>query len=266
MKRQAMRFASGILGVLVGLALIGPGALGQTAGASSPEKEGAASKQESAGARVDTRPFETIYLKNVTQTTEANEIVTAVRNLVDPSVRIYLVPNQNAMVIRATPDQMAMAQKVVSDLDRPKSTYRLTYTITEIDGAKRVGSQRFAMIATEGQRTVMKQGSKVPIATGSYKAGGTTDTQTQFTYLDIGMNFDATLDQTANGAKLRTKVEQLSIAEENSGVGPQDPIVRQATLEGTTYLTLGKPQVLGSLDIPGSTRHLDVEVVMEPVR
>ena len=249
----------------MGLALIGPGALGQTAGASSPEKEGAASKQESAGARVDTRPFETIYLKNVTQTNDANEIVIAVRNMVDPSVRIYLVPNQNAIVIRATPDQMAMAQKVISNLDRPKSTYRLTYTITEIDGAKRVGSQRFAMIATEGQRTVMKQGSKVPIATGSYKEAGTS-TQTQFTYLDIGMNFDATLDETANGAKLRTKVEQLSIAEENSGVGPQDPVVRQATLEGTTYLTLGKPQVLGSLDIPGSTRHLDIGVVMEPVR
>jgi hypothetical protein len=28
---------------------------------------------------------------------------------------------------------------------------------------------------------------------------------------------------------------------------------------------LGKPLVLGSIDIPGSTRHLDVEVVMEQV-
>jgi type II secretory pathway component GspD/PulD (secretin) len=266
MKTQAMKFVRGVFLLALASVLFGAGARGQTAGGSSSEKEGAASKQESAGARVDTRPFETIYLKNVTQTTDANEIVTAVRNMVDPSVRIYLVPNQNAMVIRGTPDQIAMARKVISDLDRPKSTYRLTYTITEIDGGKRVGSQRFAMIATEGQRTVMKQGSRVPIATGSYKAGGTSDTQTQFTYLDIGMNFDATLDETANGAKLRTKVEQLSIAEEHSGVGPQDPIVRQAEMEGMTYLTLGKPQVLGSLDIPGSTRHLDVEVVMELVR
>jgi type II secretory pathway component GspD/PulD (secretin) len=254
---KAMKFASGIFGVMAALVLIGPGAWGQAANGSS--------EKESAGARVDTRPFETIYLKNSTQRDDAYEIVTAVRNIVAPSVKIFLVPSQNAITIRGTEEEIAMAKKVVSDLDRAKKTYRLTYTITVIDGGKRVGVDRFAMVATEGQRTTMKQGSRVPIATGSYKPGGTSDTQTQFTYLDIGMNFDATLNETATGGKLRTKVEQLSIAEENSGVGPQDPIVRQMELEGTTYLTLGKPQVLGSLDIPGSTRHMDVEVMMEPI-
>lgn len=252
---KAMKFASVCFGVMVALVLIGPGAWGQATNGSS--------EKESASARVDTRPFETIYLKNSTQQNDANEIVVAVRNIETPSVKIYLVPSQNAITIRGTEEEIAMAKKIVSDLDRPKKTYRLTYTITVIDGGKRVGVARFAMVATEGQRTTMKQGSKVPIATGSYKPGGTSDTQTQFTYLDIGMNFDATLNETANGGKLRTKVEQLSIAEENSGVGPQDPIVRQVALEGTTYLTLGKPQVLGSLDIPGSTRHMDVEVMME---
>lgn len=46
----------------------------------------------------------------------------------------------------------------------------------------------------------------------------------------------------------------------------QDPIVRQITLEGTSILTPGKPTILGSLDVPGTTRHLDVEVAMELVR
>jgi hypothetical protein len=55
------------------------------------------------------------------------------------------------------------------------------------------------------------------------------------------------------------------MAEERSGVGPQDPIVRQTALEGTSFLTPGKPVILGSLDIPGSTRHLDVDVMMEPL-
>jgi hypothetical protein len=253
-----MKFASGIFGVMVALVLIGPGARGQAANNGSVEKE-------SASAKVDTRPFETIYLKNSTQQSDANEIVTSVRNMVAPSVKIILVPSQNAITIRGTEEEIAMAKKIVSDLDRSKKTYRLTFTITDFDGGKRVGAQRFAMIVSEGERTTLKQGSKVPIATGSYKPGGTSDTQTQFTYLDIGMNFDATLDETANGGKLRAKVSQLSIAGENSGAWPQDPIVRQVALEGTTYLTLSKPQVLGSLDIPGSTRHMDVEVMMEPI-
>ena len=112
---------------------------------------------------------------------------------------------------------------------------------------------------------MMKQGSKVPIATGSYNASGNTGAQTQFTYIDVGMNFDVNLDEFANGVRLRSKVEQLGVAEQSSGVGVQDPIIRQSLLEGTSFLTAGKPVVLGSIDIPGSTRHLDIEVVMEQV-
>ena len=77
------------------------------------------------------------------------------------------------------------------------------------------------------------------------------------------LNFDASVDPLANGVKLKTKVEQSSIAEQKSGVGEQDPIVRQTVLEGTYILTEGKPLVLGSIDLPGSTRHQDVEVVEE---
>jgi hypothetical protein len=47
------------------------------------------------------------------------------------------------------------------------------------------------------------------------------------TYVDVGMNFDATLDEFANGVRLNSKVEQLSVADEKSGAGAQDPIIRQ---------------------------------------
>ena len=66
--------------------------------------------------------------------------------------------------------------------------------------------------------------------------------------------------------RLRTKVVQSSIAEDKSGVGTRDPVIRQTTLEGTSTLVQGKPLVLGSLDIPGSTRHQEVEVLSELVR
>jgi hypothetical protein len=59
---------------------------------------------------------------------------------------------------------------------------------------------------------------------------------------------------------------QSSIAEDRSSVGTQDPIIRQTTLEGTSTLVQGKPLVLGSLDVPGTTRHQEVEVVSELVR
>jgi type II secretory pathway component GspD/PulD (secretin) len=267
--RRRLKFTCGILGValvLIGPVLIGPGAWGQTGESATTEKGSTASRQDvAANARVDSRPFQTFYLANVSAQNDASEITVAVRNLLPPDVKIYIVPSQNALTMRGTADELALAQKIISDLDRPKKTYRLTFTTTETDGGKRVGVQHFAMLVAAGQRTVMKQGSKVPIATGSYNASGNTGAQTQFTYIDVGMNFDAMLDELANGARLRSKVEQLSIAEQTSGVGVADPIIRQSSLEGTSFLTLGKPLVLGSIDIPGSTRHMDIEVVMEQV-
>jgi type II secretory pathway component GspD/PulD (secretin) len=258
------KFACGILGVALGL--IGPGAWGQAGESASTERGSTAARQDVAvNAMVDTRPFQTFYLTNATQANDGNEIMVAVRNLLSPDVKVLFSMSQNAIMVRGTADELALAQKIISDLDRAKKTYRLTFTTTETDGGKRVGVQHFAMVVVAGQRTVMKQGSKVPIATGSYNATGNTGAQTQFTYIDVGMNFDVNLDELANGVRLRSKVEQLGIAEQTSGLGSQDPIIRQSLLEGTSFLTAGKPMVLGSIDIPGSTRHLDFEVVMEPV-
>jgi type II secretory pathway component GspD/PulD (secretin) len=258
-----MKLASGIAGMILALVLIGQSAWAQTAPAASAEKANTTSKQESTSA-TNSNPVQTFYLTNVYQANDATELTNALRNMLDAHDKIYLVPSQNAIFVQGSPEQLVLARKLLNDLDRPKKTYRLTYKITEMDDGKRVGVQHFAMVVVTGQRTFLKQGSRVPIATGSYTAGSS-NAQTQFTYIDVGLNFDATLDEFANGVRLRSKVEQSSIAEEKSGVGAQDPIVRQTTMEGTSFLTPGKPLVLGSLDVPGSTRHLDVEVVMEQV-
>jgi hypothetical protein len=86
------------------------------------------------------------------------------------------------------------------------------------------------------------------------------------TYIDIGQEIEASLDGYLDGVRLRTKVVQSSIAEDKPAVGVQDPVIRQTTLEGTSNLVQGKSLVLGSLDVPGSTRHQEVEVVSELVR
>lgn len=253
-----MRFAVGLMGAVAALGLIGQSARAQTV-----EKPAMILQQDPYG-HVDPRPLRSFHLTNISSQNDANEIVVAVRNNLDPNVKIYLVPSQNTIVMRGSDEQLAMAQKIIGELDRPKKAYRLTFTITEIDSGKRVGVQHFSMVVTEGQRSVMKQGNKVPIVTGSYN-NTSSQAESQVTFIDVGMNFDATLDSYGGGARLKSKVEQLGVAEEKSGLGPQDPIIRQTALEGTAFLAPGKPVVLGSLDIPGSTRHLDVDVMMEPL-
>ena len=252
--RHKMNFARDIVSAILALILCSSLAWAQ------PEQAPAKS-----GTTPSPTSVQTFYLANTGAPQDANEILTAFRNILDPRVKIMLVSSRNAIVIDAPPEQLALAQKLLHDLDQPRKTYRLTYALTDMDGTRRLGSQHFAMIVVTGQRTQLKQVSKVPVVTGSYKPDSNVP-ETQMTYLDIGMIFDATVDEFTNGVKLRSKVEQSSVAEERSGVGPQDPIVRSSSLEGSSFLILGKPLILGSLDIPGTTRHLDIDVVIEPVQ
>jgi hypothetical protein len=144
--------------------------------------------------------------------------------------------------------------------------YRVTYTLTEMDGTRVVGVQHYAVIVVEGGRTTLKNGSRVPVATGSYTVQGSA--QTQFTYLDVGTNLDTTLvDQVDGMWRLKSKIEQSSVAEQHATIaGVEEPVVRQSVMEMSTSVTLGKPQVLGTLDFAGTTRRLEIEVVMEAVK
>lgn len=204
------------------------------------------------------------HLANVAQVAEASHITTALRNMLNPKDRVYLVEDTFDVAVAAPPDELVLAGRLIAELDQPKRTYRLVYTIAESDAGKRVGIQHFSMVVVTGQRVQLKQGDKIPVATGSFSTEEKA-TQTQFTYLDIGVNLDATIDQFGNGLRLRTKVEQSGGSEPVTIANVQEPVIRQSVLEGTSVIIPGKPLTLGGIDIAGSTRHIDIEVVAEPL-
>ncbi len=208
--------------------------------------------------------FRTFHLSAAASQAEQNEVLTAIRNTVAPTLKLFLVPGQNALVVRGAPEEVTLVAEILKELDHPRRQYRLTYIFTEADNGKRVGLQRYSMVLSSGQRMTMKEGSRVPLITGSYTNSDKT-TEKQVQYLDVGFTFDSTLQEYGSGYQLKSKIEQSSIAEENSGIGSDDPVIRQSILEGTTVLPEGKPLLLGSLDVVGSTRHIDVEATVEPV-
>ncbi len=205
----------------------------------------------------------TFHVTYATTQAEQNEILTAIRNIVSANMRIFLVASTGEIVCNGNAEDIALVADLLPKLDLPHKLYRLTYTFTESDGGKRIGLQHYSMVVTSGQRTMMKEGSRVPLTTGTSLDK---NDQKQITYIDIGLNFDATLQEHGTGFLLKTRVEQSSVAEVKSSVIPDDPVIRQTYLEGTAIMPEGKAVSLGSLDVLGSTRHLDVEVVAEAVR
>jgi type II secretory pathway component GspD/PulD (secretin) len=264
MNRTLKLFAAGALT----LALV-PAAFAQSTESKQAESKPAERQAYQPRPDFSTFVFKTYYLSSLSQVSESGEIAASLRNMLEPWVKVFLVNSENAIQVSAPPDQQALAQKIIADLNRPKKTYRLTFTLAESEADKRIGIQHFAMVVASGQRTVVKQGSKIPVITGTYNPGSAS-AQNQFQYLDIGINFDATIDDSANGLRLKTKVEQSSVGNPSefgntSGPLAGEPIFHQTSLEGSSIVVPGKPLTLGSVDVPGSTRHIDIEVVAEPI-
>lgn len=217
---------------------------------------------KAADTKASNETYQTLYLTNLTQQNDFNDIQTDLRNML-PHAKLFGMSSQNAISIRATPEDIQIAQKILADLDHGKKLYRLIYTINETESGKAAGAHSFTLIVASGGKTTFKQGSRVPVVTG---VTGDSASGAQVQYMDVGLNIEASADGYMDGLRLRSKVEQTNVADEKSGVGTQDPIVRQTVLDGTSTLMPGKPLVLGSLDVPGTMRKQEIEVVAELVK
>ena len=206
----------------------------------------------------------TFFLTNVTDLNEAMDIQTDLRNML-PHARMYYVESQGALSIKGPAEEIAQAEKTISELDRKRKVYKITYSITDVDNGKPGGTRRVELIIPAHGKTVVKEGTRIPIVTGSSDQDGGKPTS-QVQYLDLGLNIEAALEGTGDALRLRTKVEQSSVADERSGAGAQDPVIQQTALEGIAMLAQNKPTLLGSLDLPGAGRHEEISVQSELVK
>jgi hypothetical protein len=209
-------------------------------------------------------PIHNYRLNYATSQAEQNELLTAVRNMIDQSVKIFLVPSQSQLVVSASPEQNERIAELLKMLDVPTPLYRLTYIFTETDSGKRIGVQQYSMVLAPAQRMQLKEGDRVPVMTGTV---GTEPIAKQTTYVDVGFNFDATVTAYGpDGVRLQTKVERSAIAQEKTSVLAEDPLIRQSTINGVLNLTLNKPQHLGNIDVIGSARQLQIDALVEVVK
>ncbi len=75
--------------------------------------------------------IKTFYLSNLSQPTELQDVVNALRTILEVS-RIQQLPSQGAIVVRGTPDQVALAEKLISDIDKAKPEVIVEVAIMQV--------------------------------------------------------------------------------------------------------------------------------------
>jgi len=92
---------------------------------------------------LDQEAVQVFYLTNVASANDLNEILNAVRNLMDTTVKMQAVPSQNAIVMRGTPDQLLLAEYIIDDLDKARPGVVIDVKVMEVnkDRVRNIGLQ-----------------------------------------------------------------------------------------------------------------------------
>jgi general secretion pathway protein D len=280
--------------------------------------------------------LKTFYLTNLSQPTELQDVVNAIRAVLDVQ-RVQQLLSQNALVVRGTPDQIALAEKLVEDLDKARpevivdiaimqvskdrsrtlglspptsatvtlqsnlnTTTPTTTGTTSTGVATTTGSttglnlntlgnlnatdfqvtipsanlsavmsnsdtkliQNPQIRALDGQKASLKIGDKVPVATGSFQPGiggvGINPlVNTQFQYLDVGVNIDITPHVHANGeVTLKISMDVSAVTGQSNIGGISQPIIGQRKIEHEIRLKDGEANLLGGIMEDQQTKSL----------
>ena len=273
---------------------------------------------------IETNVIKTFYLSNVSTPTELQDLVNAMRQILEIP-RIQQLPSQNAIVVRGTPDQVALAEKLISDIDKAKPEVIVEVVIMQVSrdkirnlginpptsaqvqlqpnittststttnttgstSASNNGSinlnslahlnatdfqvtipqasvqalfsdsstkliQNPQIRALDGQKASLKIGDRVPVATGSFQPGiggvGINPlVNTQFQYLDVGVNIDITPHVHAGREVTLKMMMDVSAVTGNSNIGGiSQPIIGQRKIEHEIRLREGEVNLLGGI-------------------
>src|ERR1039458_4412664 len=278
--------------------------------------------------------IKTFYLSNLSQPTELQDVVNAMRTILEVS-RIQQLPSQGAIVVRGTPDQLALAQKLVDDLDKAKpevlievavmqvsrdkahtlginpptsvtvalqpnlsTTPTTTTTGTTTTSASSTGGLSLNTLASlnatdfsvtipqatatvlmsdtdtkiiqnpqiralDGQKATLKIGDRVPVATGSFQPGiggvGINPlVNTQFQYLDVGVNIDITPRvQADREISMKLTMDVSAVTSHVSIGGIDQPVIGQRKIENEIRLKDGEVSLLGGMMEDTQTKALN---------
>lgn len=137
--------------------------------------------------------------------------------------------------------------------------YKLDLAVREMDGSKVVNTRNYTINQRGDDWGRFRVGSRVPVVTGTAN-----NIPTQVQYIDVGLNADCHVVETADGPTLNWTIDLSSAAPETVSNG--QPVIRNVRSQGQTLLTFNKPIVLSSSDDLSSTHKFVFEVTATKVK
>jgi general secretion pathway protein D len=149
--------------------------------------------------------IKTFYLSNLSQPTELQDVVNALRQILEIA-RIQPLPSEGAIVVRGNPDQIALAEKLVDDLDRAKPEVVIDVAVMQItkDKSRTLGISPPTSISVQLQPNV----STTTTPTTTNPLTGETTTGTTTTPAGISLNSLGNL----NATDFQVTVSQANIS------------------------------------------------------
>jgi hypothetical protein len=142
--------------------------------------------------------------------------------------------------------------------------YKVEFVFHDGRDAAAMTDRRYTLLVNELQKAVFKIGSRNPIVSGSFQpATAGSVTNTQYTYVDIGVNIECVVRESGGKIALHGSLDLSDIAPHDStAASARNPTIRQTRLELDTTVELGKPTVVASIDDPATARKLLVEATV----
>src|SRR5579864_7338123 len=182
----------------------------------------------------------TFYLGNVSGPTDLQDIVNAIRTVLEVQ-RIQQIPSQSAIVIKGTPDQLALASKMIDDIDKSKPEVIVDVVVAQVrrDKLRNLG------ITPPQNMTVALQGTNTTTTTGSGGTGTTTSSSGPINFNDLqhlnSTNYAVTIDS----------VKPIALFNDTDTKIMQNPKIRATDAEKATLTIADKiPIATGSFGTP----------------
>jgi hypothetical protein len=205
---------------------------------------------------IEQQVIKTFYFPNLSSPSDLQDVVNALRTLLEIQ-RVQQVPTFQSILVRGTPEHMAVAEKLVDDLNRAKEKtggeYRLELKIGDTTEGNKA-TRTYALLIEPQQMGKLRIGSKVPVAVR----------ETEQSYIDVGKNIDCLIrSETEHSVSLRLTIEVSGVAKDEHGVAATvhgNPVIEGVHVETNVTVPLGTPTIVSNFQDPVTKHDFQIEV------